>query len=117
MRIFAYHKNFVARNGREENAERTTQAFRQPPDEVPKSLEIPYSCNFEGKWYREGQQFRMGLDDCSICLCVDTEVKCSDDDCVPPTTTSTTTTTTSTTTAPPFVAVNGDRGERGQPVC
>lgn len=64
----------------------------------------------------------MGPDGCSICLCVNTQVKCNDESC--PRSTTTTTTTPATTT--PFVdgprgdlGYSGDRGEpgeRGQPV-
>lgn len=78
---------------------------------MPQPLEVPYSCRYEGRWYREGEEFRMGLNGCSICICVDTEVKCNDDNCVPPTTTTTSTTTTSTIS--PFI--EGGRGEQGPP--
>lgn len=100
----------IARNGRDDVVERTTSAFRQPPDEIPKALEIPYSCRYEGKWYREGEEFRMGPNDCSICICIDTQVNCNDDACIPPTTT----TSTTTTTLPPFIPLPGDRGDRGE---
>ena len=94
---------FTAQNGR--NVERTTAPFRQPPDEVPRPLEVPYSCRYEGRWYREGEEFRLGPNGCSECVCVDTVVKCNDDNCAPPPT------TTTTTTLPPFI--EGSRGEQG----
>lgn len=91
--------------------EQSTVVFRQPADEMPQPLEVPYSCRFEGRWYREGEEFTMGQDGCSVCICVDTEVKCNDDNCIPLTTTSTTTSTTSTTTQLPFI--EGGRGGQG----
>lgn len=102
---------FTARNGRpeEEQVENTT-VFQQPPDEIPQPIVQPFSCHFEDKWYREGEEFRMGPNGCSVCMCVDTDVKCNDDNCPPPTTTQKPTTTqrsttqrptTSTTTEPP----------------
>lgn len=113
----------LARNGREDKVEETTVVFRQPPDEIPQTFVAPYSCRYEGQWYRENEEFRTGVNDCSVCICIDTEVKCNDDNCTPPTTT----TTTSTTQAPlpattPFVpgpigeiGARGDRGDAGEP--
>lgn len=46
------------------------------------SIVEPLSCHFQDKWYREGETFRMGLNDCSVCMCVDTEIRCNDDDCM-----------------------------------
>ena len=43
----------------------------------------------------------MGPNGCSVCICVDTEVKCSDDYCPPPPTTQRPTTTSTSTTLPP----------------
>ena len=37
---------------------------------MPQPLEVPYSCRYEGRWYREGEEFRMGLNGCSVCICV-----------------------------------------------
>ena len=141
--IFLIHNNFTARNGRpeEEHVENTT-VFQQPPDEIPQPIVQPFSCLFQDKWYREGEEFRMGPNDCSVCICVDTEIKCSDDNCPPPSTTTQKPTTTQrattiktteapTTTTPlpvtiPFVpgpigdigpqGERGDRGDRGEPV-
>lgn len=82
----------------------------------------PFSCFHEGQWYREREEFKEGPDGCSICLCVNTQVKCNDESC--PKATTTTTTTSAPTT--PFVdgprgdsGYTGERGEigdRGQPV-
>lgn len=84
----------------------------------------PFSCLHDGQWYREREEFRLGVNGCSICLCVNTQVKCNDESCPRLTTTTTTTTTPATTT--PFIdgpkgdyGVVGDRGEageRGEPV-
>lgn len=84
----------------------------------------PFSCHYKGNWYRERQEFKEGPDDCSICLCVDTVVKCNDESCPRSTTTTSTTTTPAPTT--PFYngprgelgneGVRGDAGERGEPV-
>lgn len=72
------------------------------------SIVAPFSCLYEGTWYREGEEFRSGPNGCSICRCVGGIVKCNDETCPRSTTTTTTTTTTprptrrptSTTTAP-----------------
>lgn len=65
------------------------------------NIEIPYSCQFESIWYKEGAKFNSGRDDCMHCICKDTKVTCNEDNCTPPTTT--TTSTTTTTTLPPPV--------------
>lgn len=85
---------------------------------------VPFSCLYKGNWYREREEFKTGPDGCSVCLCVNTEVKCNDETCPRPTTTTTTTAAPPTTT--PFVdgprgndgytGDRGDPGERGQPV-
>lgn len=82
----------------------------------------PFSCLHEGQWYREREEFREGQDGCSICLCVNTQVKCNDESCPRPAPETTTTPVPTT----PFVdghrgepGYSGDRGEpgnRGQPV-
>lgn len=76
----------------------------------------------KGQWYRERQEFKEGPDDCSICLCVNTQVKCNDESCPRETT------TTSTTPAPTtpydigprgetgYSGARGDQGERGEQV-
>lgn len=56
------------------------------------SFLAPFSCLYKGNWYREREEFREGFEDCSICLCVNTVVKCNDESCprsttAPPTTT------------------------------
>lgn len=125
--------------------EATTRVFQQPDDEIPRTsapeaiqgkiqnvvllklshgnaFAAPFSCHHEGNWYREREEFREGPDDCSICLCVNTVVKCNDESCPRSTTTTTTTTTPAPTT--PFgprgeIGNNGERGdagERGEPV-
>lgn len=71
-------------------------------------LTAPFSCLRDGQWYREREEFREGPDGCSICLCVNTQVKCNDESCPR----STTTTTTPATTTP---FVDGPRGGEGYP--
>lgn len=116
--------------------EATTVIFQQPEDEVPRARQpepesiignllrrhwmnvgmnldyfsAPFSCLHEGNWYREREEFREGPDGCSICLCVNTQVKCNDESC-PRDTTTTTTTTTPPPTTTPFI--DGPRGESG----
>ena len=46
------------------------------------SIVEPISCHFQDKWYREKEEFRMGPNNCSICMCVDTDVRCNDDECL-----------------------------------
>lgn len=46
------------------------------------SMVQPFSCHFQDKWYREGESFRMGLNKCSVCMCVDTDIRCNDDECL-----------------------------------
>lgn len=122
--ISVYNKNYTARNGRNENEKvEATTAFQQPPDEVPQPISQPFSCHFQGNWYREGEEFQMGANGCSSCICIDTEVKCNDDNCPKPTTTlrptttqiptTTTTTTRRTTTTTPFPFVVGPGGDGG----
>ena len=68
-----------------------------------------------GEWYRERQEFREGPNDCSICLCVNTQVKCNDESCPRETTTTTTTTTTPAPTTPFSVGPRGNGGRAGDP--
>lgn len=72
-----------------------------------------------GNWYREREEFRSGFEECAICICVNGNVKCNDEECpltgnvnvnvVPPTT------TTTTTRAPQYdrASLLGPRGEVG----
>lgn len=67
-----------------------------------------------GNRYREREEFRSGFEDCAICICVNGNVKCNDEECpltgnVPPTT------TTTTTQAPQYdrASLLGPRGEVG----
>ncbi|XP_070503028.1 fibulin-1-like isoform X1 [Chironomus tepperi] len=46
------------------------------------SIEEQISCHFQNKSYREGEEFRLGPNNCSICMCIDTEIKCDDDECM-----------------------------------
>jgi len=79
-----------------ENAE-TTQAYEIKPVEEEEvvtkiyytvgqtstiSKVQPFSCYFQDKRYRDGEIFRVGLNSCSVCMCVDTDIKCNDDDCL-----------------------------------
>lgn len=99
---YDYDQNYHDEDFKEENNEDTTEVFRLPDDEVDQSRTVqpevasilaPFSCLFEGTWYREREEFRMGQDQCSICLCVNGQVKCNDESCPrttpkpPPTTT------------------------------
>lgn len=98
---YDYDQNYHDEDFKEENNEETTEVFRQPDDEHEvrtERLEVgsilaPFSCLFEDTWYREREEFRMGQDQCSICLCVGGQVKCNDESCPrttpkpPPTTT------------------------------
>ena len=60
-------------------------------------IEIPYTCQFESTWYKEGDKFNNGPDNCIQCICIDSKVICNEDNCTPPST------TTSSTTLPPPV--------------
>lgn len=74
-----------------------------------------YTCNYQGTWYREQQQFRTGVSNCAICRCIQGQAICDERRCVSTSavheehslnvfpsrvSTSTTTTTTTTTEAP-----------------
>lgn len=72
-------------------------------------LSAPFSCLYKGNWYREREEFREGPDDCSICLCVNTQVKCNDESCPRETT------TTPAPTTPFSVGPKGDGGQAGEP--
>lgn len=113
----------------------TTEIYNQPEDEVPanpiqvESIVAPFSCLYEGTWYREREEFRSGPNGCSICLCVGGQVKCNDESCPRETTSTTTstttprptrqrpTTTTTTTTTTPIPMYDdsgvGPRGGQG----
>ena len=67
-----------------ENPEDTTEIFRQPDDEVEQvpeqrtrplesdSIVVPFSCYYEGQWYREADRFQKG---CEECQCRDRQGK------------------------------------------
>lgn len=44
-------------------------------------LDAPYSCQYEGRRLRDGDEFRTGPNGCSLCVCHETEVKCNEDEC------------------------------------
>lgn len=133
-----------------ENGSRQTEAsFRQPDNEIPvdaapaphitvsvsplepESIVQPFTCHYEGKWYREQEQFQSGYQGCATCRCRNKQVVCDEADCpkikadvsvtvIPRTTT--TTTTTTTTPVPEYDAAQlGNRlplapaGEPGTP--
>ncbi|KAG5675964.1 hypothetical protein PVAND_005820 [Polypedilum vanderplanki] len=41
----------------------------------------PYTCQYNGRWYREREEFKSGPNDCMTCVCIDTEVACDDREC------------------------------------
>lgn len=77
----------------------------------------PFSCLYNGKWYREREEFYEGFEDCSICLCINTVVKCNDESC-PRSTTPLPTTTFSpgpigTIGSEGDLGAKGDKGSQG----
>lgn len=70
--------------------------------------------------YREREEFRAGPDDCSICHCINQQIRCNDEACPRPTTTTTPAPTTPFVDGPRgdagYTGERGDPGEPGQPV-
>jgi hypothetical protein len=77
--------------------EETTEVFQQPEDEIPvtaqpkinvssrrmeaESIVAPFSCNYADKWYREGEQFLSGIENCAVCTCRNGKVTCNEEAC------------------------------------